>query len=389
MSKAVVIGAARTAVGTARRGTLSETPAEVLAEHVVREVVQRSGLPGERFDDVYLGDTLYGGGDLGRYAADAAGLEGVAGISVNRHCASSLTTTGLAAASIMSGMESAIIAGGVQASSMSPISSFRKPHTEADYEQRMPPTFRHRDGIDDDVQLTVGWNLAQKFDISRERLDAWAFRSHQRAVAAIDAGKFVDEITPITVVNKLGETVEFKVDEHPRRDTTMEKLASLKPLHPEIEGFSITAGNAAGGNDAASALALASEELAAAEGLDVLAEIVAWGSAGVDPRYTGTGALVAADKVLKRAGLGVKDIALWEINEAFATVPVVACQEMGIDEELVNFSGSGCSIGHPVAASGGRMLNTLIHELRRRGGGLGLATMCAGGGQGGAVLIRV
>lgn len=389
MPKAVVIGAARTAVGTARKGTLSETPAEVLAEHIVREVVERSGLPGDRFDDIYLGDVLYGGGDLGRYAADAAGLEGVSGISVNRHCASSLTTTGLAAASIMSGMETAIIAGGVQASSLSPISSFRTPHTEAEYKQRMPPTFRHRDGVDDDVQLTVGWNLAQKFDISRERLDAWALRSHQRAIAAIDAGKFVDEITPITVVNKLGETVEFAVDEHPRRDTTMEKLASLKPLHPEIEGFSITAGNAAGGNDAASALALASADLAAAEGLDVLAEIVAWGAAGVDPRYTGTGALAAADKVLKRAGLDVSDIALWEINEAFATVPVVACQEMGIDEELVNFSGSGCSIGHPVAASGGRMLNTLIHELRRRGGGLGLATMCAGGGQGGAVLIRV
>lgn len=389
MPKAVVIGAARTAVGTARRGTLSETGAEVLAEHIVREVIARSGLPGERFDDVYLGDVMYGGGDLGRYAADAAGLEGVAGISVNRHCASSLTTTGLAAATIMSGMESAIVAGGVQASSMSPITSFRKPQTEAEYEQRMVPTFRYRDGVDDDVQLTVGWNLAQKFSISRERLDAWAFRSHQRAIAAIDAGSFVDEITPITVVDKAGETVEFKVDEHPRRDTTMEKLASLKPLHPEIEGFSITAGNAAGGNDAASALALASEDLARAEGLDVLAEIVAWGSTGVDPRYTGTGALVAADKVLRRAGLGVKDIALWEINEAFATVPVVACQEMGIDDAIVNVSGSGCSIGHPVAASGGRMLNTMIHELRRRGGGLGLATMCAGGGQGGAVLIRV
>ena len=389
MSKAVVVGAARTAVGTARKGTLSETPAEVLAEHVVREVIERSGLPGESFDDVYLGDVLYGGGDLGRYAADAVGLEGLAGISVNRHCASSLTTTGLAAATIMSGMENAIIAGGVQASSMGPISSFRKPHSESEYEQRMPPTFHHRDGINDDVQLTVGWNLAQRFDISRERLDAWALRSHQRAVAAIDAGKFVDEITPITVVNKRGETVEFAVDEHPRRDTTLEKLASLKPLHPEIEGFSITAGNAAGGNDAASALALASEDLATSEGLDVMAEIVAWASVGVDPRYTGTGALAAADKVLKRAGLGVKDIALWEINEAFATVPVVACQEMGIDEDLVNFSGSGCSIGHPVAASGGRMLNTLIFELRRRGGGLGLATMCAGGGQGGAVLVKV
>lgn len=389
MTKAVVVGAARTAVGTARKGTLTETPAEVLAEHVVREVIERSGLPGEQFDDVYLGDVLYGGGDLGRYAADAVGLEGVAGISVNRHCASSLTTTGLAAASIMSGMENAIIAGGVQASSMSPVSAFRKPHTEADFERRMPPTFRHRDGIDDDVQLTVGWNLAQKFDISRERLDAWALRSHQRAVAAIDAGKFTEEITPITVVNKAGDTVVFEVDEHPRRDTTMEKLASLKPLKPEIEGFSITAGNAAGGNDAGSALALTSDELAAAENLDVLAEIVAWGAAGVDPRYTGTGALAAADKVLERAGLGIKDIALWEINEAFATVPVVACQEMGIDEELVNVSGSGCSIGHPVAASGGRMLNTMIFELRRRGGGYGLATMCAGGGQGGAVLIKV
>jgi acetyl-CoA acetyltransferase family protein len=389
MPKAVVIGATRTAVGTARRGTLTETPAEVLATHVVQEVIARSGLPGEQYDDVYLGDVLYGGGDLGRYAADAAGLEAVPGISVNRHCASSLTTTGLAAATIMSGMERAIVAGGVQVSSLGPISSWRKPHTEADYEQRIAPTFRHREGVDDDVQLTVGWNLAQKFGISREQLDAWALRSHQRAVGAIDAGRFVDEITPITVVNKAGETVEFKVDEHPRRDTSMERLASLKPLHPEIEGFSITAGNAAGANDAASALALASDELAAAEGLEVLAEIVAWGSAGVDPKYTGTGALAAAEKVLGRAGLTVADIDLWEINEAFATVPIVACQEMGIDDERVNVYGSGCSIGHPVAASGGRMLNTLIYELRRRGGGLGLATMCAGGGQGGAVLIRV
>src|SRR6201999_2285934 len=186
-----------------------------------------------------------------------------------------------------------------------------------------------------------------------------------------DAGRFVDEILPLKITQVDGSVVDFSVDEHPRRDTTVEKLAGLKVLHPEIEGFSITAGNASGVNDAAAAVAITSAELAAAEGLTPMAKVIAWGAAGVDPALMGFGALRAAEKVLARSGKKASDITLWEINEAFASVPVAACKEFGLDEERVNFSGSGCSLGHPVAASGARMVNTLIYELRRRGGGLG------------------
>ncbi|WP_242418896.1 thiolase family protein, partial [Frankia sp. CpI1-P] len=219
--------------------------------------------------------------------------------------------------------------------------------------------------------------------------DAWAFRSHQRAVAAIDEGRFVDEIVPIKVQAPDGSFREFAVDEHPRRSSTLEKLASLKVLHPEIPGFNITAGNSSGVNDAAAAVTLVGADIAAAESLPTLAKVRAWAAAGVEPRRMGFGALEAISKVLGRAGLTTKDVALWEINEAFASVPVAAVKEFGLDEDTVNISGSGCSLGHPVAASGARMIITLLHDLRRRGGGIGVAAMCAGGGQGGAVLIEV
>jgi acetyl-CoA C-acetyltransferase len=239
------------------------------------------------------------------------------------------------------------------------------------------------------MSITVGWNTAQAVGITREEMDAWAARSHQRAIAAIDAGRFVDEIVPLKVTLPDGSVIDFSVDEHPRRDTTAEKLAGLKVLHPEIEGFSITAGNSSGTNDAAAAVALVELDYAQANNLGVLATVKAWASAGVAPRDTGLGAVKAIAKVLDRAGLSASDVALWEINEAFASVPIAACREHGIDEEKVNFFGSGCSLGHPIAASGARMVTTLIYELQRRGGGIGVAAMCAGGGQGGAVVIEV
>jgi acetyl-CoA C-acetyltransferase len=220
-------------------------------------------------------------------------------------------------------------------------------------------------------------------------MDAWAFRSHQRAVAAIDAGKFKDEILPIQALQKDGTFVTFQVDEHPRRDSSLEKLASLKSLHPEIEGFSITAGNAAGVNDAAAALLIADGDFARAEGLTPIAKIRSWAAAGVDPFRTGLAPVDAIAKVLARAKVKQSDVKIWEINEAFASVPVAVAKALGLDEETVNFSGSGCSLGHPIAASGSRMLTTLIYELQRRGGGLAVATMCAGGGQAGAILIEV
>ncbi len=391
MPEPVIVGAVRTAIGRSFKGTLVNTPPETLITTVLPEVVRRSGINPADIDDLIFAESHYGGGDLARYAATATGLEHVPGQSVNRHCAGSLTAIGNASAQIGSGMERALIAGGVQSLSMTPLTNWRIPGPELKFEERwMPPTHVETpDAPAKDMSITVGWNTAQAAGISREEMDEWAARSHQRAVAAQDAGKFLDEIIPLKVEQFDGSVIDFSVDEHPRRDTTAEKLAGLKVLHPEIEGFSITAGNSSGTNDACAAVGLVERGYADAEKLDVLATVKAWGSVGVAPRDTGLGGVRVIGRVLDRAGLKPSDVTLWEINEAFASVPIAACKEYGIDEELVNFSGSGCSLGHPIAASGARMITTLIYELRRRGGGIGVAAMCAGGGQGGAVVIEV
>lgn len=391
MPTPVIVGAARTAIGRSFKGTLVNTTPETLITTVLPEVVRRSGVDPADIDDLIFAESHYGGGDLARYAATATGLDHVPGQSVNRHCAGSLTAIGNASAQIGSGMERVLIAGGVQSLSMTPLVNWRIPGPELQFEERwMPPTHVETpDAPAKDMSITVGWNTAQAVGITREEMDAWAARSHQRAVAAIDAGKFVDEIIPLKVTQFDGSVIDFSTDEHPRRDTTAEKLAGLKVLHPEIEGFSITAGNSSGTNDAAAGVALVAEEYAAAHDLAVMAKVRAWASAGIAPRDCGLGALKAIAKVLDRAGLTASDVALWEINEAFASVPIAACREFGLDDELVNVSGSGCSLGHPIAASGARMVTTLVYELRRRGGGVGVAAMCAGGGQGGAVVIEV
>ena len=391
MPTPVIVGAVRTAIGRSFKGRLVNTPPETLITTVLPEVVRRAGIDPADIDDIIFAESHYGGGDLARYAAAACGMESVPGQSVNRHCAGSLTAIGNASAQIGSGMERVLIAGGVQSLSMTPLTKWRVPGPELKFvEPWMPPTHPETpDAPTRDMSITVGWNTAQAAGITREEMDAWAARSHQRAIDAIDAGKFVDEIIPLKVELPDGSVTEFSVDEFPRRGTTVETLAGLKVLHPEIEGFSITAGNSSGTNDAAAAVALVDADYARDKGLNVMGTVKAWASVGVAPRDTGLGGVKVIGKVLERAGLSVGDVALWEINEAFASVPVAACKEYGIDEELVNFSGSGCSLGHPIAASGARMVTTLLYELKRRGGGIGVAAMCAGGGQGGAVVIEV
>ena len=391
MPEPVIVGAVRTAIGRSFKGTLVNTPPETLITAIVPEVIRRAGIDPDDIDDMIFAESHYGGGDLARYAADATGLKHVPGQSVNRHCAGSLTAIGNASAQIGSGMERVLIAGGVQSLSMTPLMSQRIIGPELKFEERwMPPTHVETpDAPTKDMSITVGWNTAQAAGISREEMDAWAARSHQRAIAAIDAGKFVDEILPLKIQQLDGSVVDFSVDEQPRRDSTAEKLAALKVLHPEIEGFSITAGNASGTNDACAAVALVDRAYALDKDLDAMATVKAWAAVGVRPRDTGLGGVEVIAKVLDRAGLKPSDVALWEINEAFASVPIAACRKYGLDEELVNFSGSGCSLGHPIAASGARMITTLVYELRRRGGGIGVAAMCAGGGQGGAVVIEV
>ncbi|MFF2847669.1 thiolase family protein [Streptomyces sp. NPDC058001] len=389
MSKAVIVSAVRTAIGTSFKGTLAHTPPERLATRVLEESIRRAGISPGDVDDVVMAESLQGGGDIARYAAIEAGMISVPGQSVNRHCAGGLTSVAHGAAAIMSGMAQVMVAGGVQSSSRAPVLTWPVPGQPETSREGMAPTYPYTDGPGDDVTLTVGWNVALKYGLTRERMDSWATRSHARACAAIDSGVFTEEVVPVEVTTSEGSLTEFSVDEHPRRDTSVERLRQLKPLHPEIEGFSITAGNASGINDGAAALTLTSEDFARKHSLTALASVRAWAAVGVDPYVTGSGAIEAIRRVLDRTGMSVGDVDLWEINEAFASVPVAACQELDIDESIVNPFGSGCSLGHPVAASGARMLTTLVHQLRRAGGGVGVAAMCAGGGQGGAVVIDV
>jgi acetyl-CoA C-acetyltransferase len=389
MPDAVIVSACRTAIGTSFKGTLVDTDATVLGGAVVRESLDRTGIPAADIDDLILAESLYGGGVLARYIAVETGLSTVPGVAMNRHCASGLAAIETAAGSIKAGMDRAVIAGGVHSMSTAPTATKRTLGT-ADYAPWMSPS--HPDTPDApafDMSITVGWNTAQIVGISREEMDAWALRSHERAIAAIDEGRFTKEIVPIKVTTADGSAVVFEVDEHPRRGTSMERLAGLKPLHPEIEGFSITAGNASGINDAASVLVLTSDAFAADHGLTPLATVRSWASVGVDPYETGMAPTLAIPKALSRAGLTLADVDLWEINEAFASVPVAACKVLEIDPESVNISGSGCSLGHPIAATGARMVTTLINDLARRGGGIGVASMCAGGGMGSALVIEV
>ena len=220
-------------------------------------------------------------------------------------------------------------------------------------------------------------------------MDHWAWQSHVRAVDAIDSGKFEEEIFPIEVKRRDGDTVTFATDEHPRRGSTMEKLAALAPLHPEIEGFSITAGNSSGLNDGAAAMVIVDSDFAKAHGLAPMAVITSWASAGLPPQDTGLGPTYAIPKALDRAGMVVGDVDVFEINEAFASMCVASTRILGIDHDITNVNGSGCSLGHPVACTGARMIVTLVSELRRRGGGVGVSSMCAGGGMGSATVVEV
>ncbi|MFG2444747.1 thiolase family protein [Nocardia fluminea] len=378
MPEAVIVSALRTPIGTARKGTLRDTDGFALAEHVVSAVA--ADLDPNQIDDVILGEGRYGGGVLARHAAVTAGLSTVPGLATNRHCAAGMAAVQSAAASIRAGMDRLIIAGGVNSDSTAPRLRFRVGEDEW-LELWTSPSHPDRpDAPNLDMSITVGWNAAVKAGISRAEMDAWALRSHRNAIAAIDEGRFADEIVPIKTPHGL-----FEVDEHPRRDTTLEKLAGLKVLHPEIEGFSITAGNAAGANDGAAALAIASDRL----GLPALGVIRSWASVAVDPAVTGLAPIEAIAKAVSRAGISLSQVSLIEINEAFAVVPLAAIKALDIDPDLVNVSGSGCSLGHPVAATGARMIATLVHELRRRGGGFGIAALCAGGGMGSATVVEV
>jgi acetyl-CoA acyltransferase len=392
MGDAVIVAAARTPIGTARKGTLLDVSAFDLAKWSAGEALKRSGIPAADVDDLQLGEVLQGGGDIARYAAIELGLIEVPGVALNRHCASGMAAVQGAAASIRAGMDKVVIAGGAESLSTSPRAMKRMLGTDTPDELAPWMSPSHPDTPDApafDMSITVGHNTAKRCDVTREQMDEWAYKSHMGAIAATDDGRLAEEIFPLEVSMRDGTMRKFDIDEHPRRETSMEKLAALKVLHPEIEGFGVTAGNSSGLNDGSAALMLVSGDYADAHGLKPMARIISWASAAIPPRDTGMGPIYAIPKALDRAGMKVSDVDLAEINEAFASVPVAACKVLGLDPEKTNVNGSGCSLGHPVACTGARMIITTMFELRRRGGGVGLASMCAGGGMGSATVFEV
>jgi 3-oxoadipyl-CoA thiolase len=388
MSRAVILSAVRTPVGR-YGGALSAVRPDDLAAVAIGAAVERSGVAAEEIEDVYLGCANQAGEDnrnVARMAALLAGLpESVAGVTVNRLCASGLAAVVSACHAVVAGDGDLFVAGGVESMSRAPL-AMAKPDTafprgnQVVYDTVLGwrfPNPRMEEMFPLESMGETGENVTERWKVSREDQDAFALESQRRWAAASEAGRFDDELVPV------GEVAR---DEHPRPDTSAERLAQLKPAFRP--GGTVTAGNASGINDGAAALVVASEERARELGIEPLGAFVAGAVAGVDPRVMGIGPVPAVRKLLQRTGIGVDDLDLIELNEAFASQSLAVIRELGLDPERVNVNGGAIAIGHPLGMSGARLVVALLHELRRRGGHYGLATLCVGVGQGQAALFE-
>ena len=366
MTEAVIVAAARTPIGRSYKGSLVGVDAFTLAELAVSAVIERAGIDGSALDDIVLAESLQGGGAIARHTAVRLGLDNVPGLADNRHCAAGLSAVAIAAGSIRAGMDRLMVAGGTESMSTAP-RAFKRVSGGDDLQPWYSPTHpATEDAPNRDMSITVGENTARVAGVSRAEADEWALRSNIRAAAARDTGKFLDEIVPVPVVGADGNVTMFGADEQPRADTTLEKLASLPVLHPELLNATVTTGNSSGINDGAAAVVVAADDLAAAEGLTVLGRVRSWASVAMPPAKTGLTPTLAIPKALERAGMKIGDVDLFEINEAFCSMAVACTRQLGLDSDLVNVNGSGCGLGHPVAATGARMVITMLHELRRQ-----------------------
>jgi 3-oxoadipyl-CoA thiolase len=400
MANVVIVDAIRTPVG-ALGGILASVRPDDMAALVIREIIQRSNLDPALVEEVFLGCANQAGEDnrnIARMAALLAGLPvEVAGVTVNRLCASGLSAVNQAARAIRAGEGEVYIAGGVESMSRAPYSL---PKAEAGYSfgnltaydtalgWRYPnPAMKEKYGTESMGETAE--NIAkERPHITRKKQDEFSLRSHQLAIAAIDSGRFKEETIPVSIPQKKGDPKIVDTDERPRRDTTMESLAKLKPAFAK-EGGTVTAGNSSGLNDGASALLLMSEEKAKSLGMKPLVRVVASASAGVPPRVMGLGPVPATKKALQRAGLHMKDIGLVELNEAFAVQSLAVLEDLDVNPDIVNVNGGAIAIGHPLGCSGARLMTTLVHEMRLRGNvKYGLATLCVGVGQGEATIVE-
>jgi 3-oxoadipyl-CoA thiolase len=388
VSRAVILSAVRTPIGR-YGGALAGVRPDDLAAIVIREAVARAGVPADEIEDVWLGAANQAGEDnrnVARMAALLAGLpDSVAGVTVNRLCASGLAAVVGACHAVIAGDGDLFVAGGEESMTRAPFVTPKaaKPYERADrplYDTTLGWRFTNPKLVElfpPESMGETGENVAERWGVSREDQDAFALESQRRWAAADAAGCFDDELVAVGDVTR---------DEHPRPDTSLEKLAALKPAFRE--GGTVTAGNASGINDGAAALVIASEEKARELGVEPLGTFVGSAVAGVDPRVMGVGPIPAVRKVLERRGIAVDDLDLVELNEAFASQSLAVIRELGFDAAKVNVNGGAIALGHPLGMSGARLVVSLLHELRRRGGHYGLATLCVGVGQGQAALFE-
>jgi len=384
-STAYVVSSVRTAVGKADRGKLQHKRPEEMGAAAVREAIRRvEGLEGGAVDDVLIGCAMPEGPqglNMGRIVAQLAGLpDEIPGATVNRFCSSGLQTIAMATQAIATGFADTVVAGGTESMSLVPMTGF---HYSPD------PDLMSEDP---DVYISMGntaENVADKYDVTREDQDAFALRSHERAIDAIDSGRFEDEIVPIDVdvmYERPGRPEvtheKFAVDEGPRRDTNAEALAGLRPVFRK--GGTVTAGNSSQKSDGAAASIVMSERRMKELGIDPIARLVGYAVAGVPPEIMGVGPVAAIPKVLEQTGLSVGDIGLVELNEAFASQSLAVIREVGLDEHIVNVNGGAIALGHPLGCTGAKLTATLLYEMMRRGVRYGLCTMCIGGGMGAA-----
>ncbi|MCW2830450.1 MAG: putative beta-ketoadipyl CoA thiolase with thiolase-like domain [Aeromicrobium sp.] len=380
MPEAYLVDAVRTPVGRKNGGLAPFHPVD-LAAHAMTSLIERTGIDPAAVDDVIFGATDTIGpqaGDIARLAWLAGGLpETVPGVTIDRQCGSSQQAVQFAAQAVMSGTQDVVVAGGVQAMSVIPINQAWAAGEGLAHEGPFSSLgWQARYGAKDIDQFRAAELIAQKWALSRETMEQYALRSHQLAGHAIDSGYFVDEIVPFN---------DVAIDECPRRDTTMERMAKLSPL---LEGGRITAALSSQISDGSAALLVCSERAVREHGLTPRARIHALGVLGDDPEYMLTAPIAATQLVLKRAGLSIEDIDVVEVNEAFASVVLAWQHELGADLDRVNVNGGAIALGHPIGASGARIMTGLLHELTRRGARYGLQTMCEGGGQANVTIIE-
>jgi acetyl-CoA C-acetyltransferase len=392
MSKAVIVAGCRTAIGTFG-GALKDVSVAELGRTVIDGVLKRAGIDRADVEEVIMGNVLQAGAGMNpaRQSAIAAGIpESVPSFTVNKVCGSGLKAVALAAQAISAGDADVLVAGGMESMSGAPYIL-----TQARWGYRLGNGELKDSLLSEGLTCAMAGchmgitaeNVAASLEISRVEQDEFSADSQRRAAAAIESGRFEEEIVPVMMPRKKGDPVPFKIDEHPRSDTTADKLARLKPAFMRDSG-TVTAGNASGINDGAAAVIVVSAERARLMELSPLARIVSYASAGVDPRYMGLGPVPAIEKALEKADLRLDDIELFELNEAFAAQSLGVIKKLGIDSSKINVNGGAIALGHPIGASGARVLVTLLYEMRRRNLKRGLASLCIGGGQGIAMVVE-